>query len=187
MAALIARVGPYAPDTSREGGTHFAALLRAIVFQQLSGKAAGTIHGRVLDLMDGTATPAGINALSDEALRGAGLSRGKLAAARSLADRFLADPLPEDLDHLDDAAIIRALVSVRGIGEWSAQMFLMFRLGRLDVLPSGDLGVRKGVQRLDRLPEMPTPKEVIERAKPWRPYASVASWYLWRLTELPEP
>ena len=186
MAGLIARVGPceLVPDPS---GTHFEALLRSIVYQQLSGKAAGTIHGRVLALFGPEApTPEALLALNDESLRGAGLSRGKLAAARALATRWLEAPPSDDASQLDDEAIVTALVSIHGIGRWSAQMFLTFRLGRPDVFPVTDLGVRKGAMRLDRLEAMPSPKELERRGEVWRPHATVASWYLWRACE-PSP
>lgn len=183
LAAVIARVGPYTLEPASEG-THFEALLRSIVYQQLSGKAAATIHGRVLGLFTDRPDPAELLALPEETLRGAGLSRQKVASSRALAERFSADPLPEDVSHLTDEELIKALSSVRGIGRWSAQMFLMFRLGRLDVLPDADLGIQKGIQRLDNLEALPTPKQVLQRGEIWRPYATIASWYLWRSLEL---
>lgn len=183
LAAVIARVGPYTLEPAAEG-THFEALLRSIVYQQLSGKAAGTIHGRVLSLFSDRPNPAELLALPEETLRGAGLSRQKVASSRALAERFAAEPLPEDVSHLTDEDLIKALSSVRGIGRWSAQMFLMFRLGRLDVLPDADLGIQKGIQRLDNLEALPTPKQVLQRGEIWRPYATIASWYLWRSLEL---
>jgi DNA-3-methyladenine glycosylase II len=174
LGELIRRVGPYTLEPSTEG-THFDALLRSIVYQQLSGKAAATIHGRVIAL---GLTPT--NVPEEDALRAAGLSRQKVAAVRALAERFAQDPLPEDVSHLSDEQLIKALSSIRGIGRWSAQMFMMFRLGRLDVLPDADLGIQKGLQRLDRMESLPTPKQVVARGQVWRPYATVASWYLWR-------
>lgn len=186
LAEVIRRVGPPTLEPRAEG-SHFDALLRSIVYQQLSGKAAATIHGRVLALCpDGQPDPAALLALPDEVLRGAGLSRNKVAAVRSLAERWRDDPLPESLDHLSDEAIIQALTSVRGIGRWSVQMFLMFRLGRPDVLPTADLGIQKGIQKLDRRETLPTPKEVEARGAIWRPHATLASWYMWRLVDLVE-
>ncbi|MDB5098060.1 MAG: HhH-GPD family protein [Cyanobacteria bacterium RYN_339] len=179
LGEVIRRVGPYTL-TPAEEGTHFDALLRSIVYQQLSGKAAATIHGRVIALMGGCPDPEALLALADEALRGAGLSRQKVAATRALAERFVQDPLPADVSHLSDEQLIKALSSIRGIGRWSAQMFMMFRLGRLDVLPDADLGIQKGVMRLDNLDAMPSPKQVVARGQVWRPYATIASWYLWR-------
>jgi 3-methyladenine DNA glycosylase/8-oxoguanine DNA glycosylase len=183
LGEVIRRVGPYTLAPAAEG-SHFEALLRAIVYQQLSGKAAATIHGRVLALFSGGPDPKQLLALPEETLRAAGLSRQKVASARALAERFASDPLPHDVSHLSDDELIKALSSVRGIGRWSAQMFLMFRLGRLDVLPDADLGIQKGIQRLDRLETLPTPKQVVARGQVWRPYATVASWYLWRSLEL---
>lgn len=186
LGAMIERVGAFGLEPKAEG-SHFDALLRSIVYQQLSGRAAATIHGRVLALFEPAGlTPQGLLALPDETLRGAGLSRAKVLAVRSLAERWVADPLPEDVAHLDDETLEQALTSVRGIGRWSVQMFLMFRLGRPDVLPATDLGIQKGVQRLYRLEELPKPKDVLERGKAWRPHATIASWYLWRSLELPD-
>lgn len=166
--------------------THFHALARAIVFQQLAGAAASTIHDRVVALTPGRhfPAPAELLALPDERLRGAGLSRNKVLALRDLAERVESGAL--DLARIarrGDDEVVEALTEVRGIGPWSAQMFLMMRLGRLDVLPTTDLGVQEGLRRLDGLAERPTPKQVLARAAPWRPLCSVASWYLWRLTE----
>ncbi|HEY0971597.1 MAG TPA: hypothetical protein VGE02_11575 [Gemmatimonadales bacterium] len=184
LRAVIDRVGPcrFAP---RIEGTHFDALVRAIVYQQLSGKAAATIHGRVRELFDGRdPLPAELLAAPDEPLRAAGLSRQKLGYLRSLAGHVADDALPLDRVHeMDDQAIIDALVAVKGIGRWTAQMFLMFRLGRLDVLPDLDLGVQKGVQLTYDLPSLPTPKEVVEIGAAWAPYRSVGSWYMWRLLD----
>jgi 3-methyladenine DNA glycosylase/8-oxoguanine DNA glycosylase len=183
LGAVIERVGPYTLEPANEG-THFEALLRSIVYQQLSGKAAGTIHGRVQKLFKDRPNPTELLALPEETLRAAGLSRQKVLSSRALAERFAADPLPDDVSHLSDDDLIKALSSVRGIGRWSAQMFLMFRLGRLDVLPDADLGIQKGIQRLDNLEALPKPKQVLQRGEIWRPYATIASWYLWRSLEL---
>ena len=181
LARVIRRVGPCLLAPRREG-SHFDAVLRAIVYQQLSGKAAGTILGRVHALYGGRApTPAELLATPEEALRGAGLPRQKQSYARDLATRVLAGAVPaEALDALDDDAIIAALTSVKGVGRWTAQMFLMFRLGRLDVLPDLDLGVQKGIQLAYGLAALPRPKEVVAIGAPWAPYRSVAAWYLWR-------
>ncbi len=175
----------------RTGETHFHALARAILYQQLAGKAAATIHGRVLALTPGPRFPTAseLLALPDEALRGAGVSRGKLAALRDLAERSLDGRLPlRRIGALPDEEILERLVEVRGIGPWTARMFLLFRLGRLDVLAPDDLGIREGLRRLDRLPERPSPRAVEARGEVWRPLRSVASWALWRLcdVELPE-
>ncbi|CAA9303995.1 MAG: DNA-3-methyladenine glycosylase II [uncultured Gemmatimonadaceae bacterium] len=181
LARLIRRLGPCTLEPRRDG-THFDAVLRAIVYQQLSGKAAGTILGRVYAIYgDRAPTPAELLATSDEALRAAGLSRQKQGYARDLAARVADGTLPVDaLDAMDDEAIIAALASVKGVGRWTAQMFLMFRLGRLDVLPELDLGVQKGIQLAYGLERLPRPREVLEIGAVWAPYRSVAAWYFWR-------
>lgn len=168
--------------------THFDALVRSIVYQQLSGKAAATIHGRVLELIgDGAETPQRIVATSHEAFRGAGLSNAKARYVRNLAEHVLDGSLPvESLDEMTDDEIIAALTQVKGIGKWSAQMFLMFRLGRPDVLPDLDLGVQKGIQKAYGLRKLPTPAQVLRRGAKWAPYRTVASWYMWRVLELPQ-
>lgn len=181
MARVIASVGA-CRFTRRTEGTHFDALLRAIVYQQLSGKAASTILGRVLAIYGGRyPIAAELLATPDERLRAAGLSRQKLSYMRDLAQRVQEGTLPIDQLHdLDDAQIIEALTAVKGIGRWSAQMFLMFRLGRPDVLPELDLGIRKGLQRAYRMRTLPTPKRVQAIGSRWSPYATYACWYLWR-------
>ncbi len=181
LARVIRRVGPCRFE-ARQEGEHFDAVLRAIVYQQLSGKAAATILGRVHALYgDRAPTPAELLATPDDTLRAAGLSRQKLAYARDLAGRVHAGYVPLDtLDTLDDDEIIAALTSVKGVGRWTAQMFLMFRLGRLDVLPDLDLGVQKGIQLAYGLSTLPRPKEVVAIGAKWSPYASIAAWYLWR-------
>lgn len=184
LARVIDAVGPCTMLPRREG-THFAHLARAIVFQQLSGKAAGTIHGRVCDVTGGTLSPEALSAADDAALRGAGLSNGKLRALRDLSERVLDGRLQLDaVESLDDDTIIDAMVQVRGIGPWTAQMFLMFRLGRPDVLPVLDLGVRKGAQRMHGLRSLPDANRLEKLARPWQPYRSVASWYCWRLLDI---
>ena len=185
MADVITRVGrcTLAP---RDEWTHFDALVRSIVYQQLSGKAAATIHGRVLALVgDGSETPQKIASTSHEALRAAGLSTAKANYVRNLAEHVLDGSLPvNSLHELDDDEVIAALTQVKGIGRWSAQMFLMFRLGRPDVLPELDLGVQKGIQKAYGLRKLPTPKQVLRRGARWAPYRTVAAWYMWRVLEL---
>jgi len=187
MAAVIARVGPCTMLPRREG-THFGHLARNIVYQQLSGSAAATIHGRFTALVGGdpqAPDPHAVLALSDDALRACGLSMAKLRAVRDLAQHVVDGRLPLDrLDRLSDDEIIAALVPVRGIGPWTAQMFLMFRLGRPDVLPVLDLGVRKGAQRIYRTRALPDAARLTRIARNWRPWASVASWYCWRVLDL---
>jgi DNA-3-methyladenine glycosylase II len=184
---VIERVGPCRLQR-RNGGTHFDAVCRSIVYQQLSGKAAATIHGRVLDLYGGRApTPEELAATSDDTLRGAGLSRQKLTYLKDLAARVSRGEVPiETLHELPDDAVIDALVRVKGVGRWTAQMFLMFRLGRPNVLPELDLGIQNAIRRAYRLRKRPTPERVAKIGAPWAPYRTVASWYLWRSLELPD-
>jgi DNA-3-methyladenine glycosylase II len=164
----------------------FASLVRTIVSQQLSGKAAETIHRRVLALVGGreTLTPDAILALDTSALRGAGLSGQKVTYVLDLAHRVKTGALDlETLDQLDDEAVVTAITAVKGLGRWSAEMFLMFRLNRPDIFPVGDLGIVKGMQRLHGMKSRPAPRTMIRLAEPWRPFRSVAAWYLWRITE----
>ncbi|HKA86585.1 MAG TPA: hypothetical protein VKE22_02930 [Haliangiales bacterium] len=177
MARVIAKVGPFRATLRREG-THFHAILRAIVYQQLSGKAASTIHGRVHAIYGGRGPePHELLATDDATLRAAGLSRQKLGYLRDLAAKA---HVFDGVDALSDDEIIARLTQVKGVGLWSAQMFLMFRLGRPDVIPAGDLGIRKAVQKAYRLRGLPTPTRVLEIGRRWRPYATTACWYLWR-------
>ena len=184
LAEVIARVGACRLEVRRTG-THYDALVRSIVYQQLSGKAAGTILRRFTELYPGNRPRAELVLATDEALlRGAGLSRQKMGYLRDLSARVADRSLPlAHLGRLKDDAIIEHLVQVKGIGRWTVQMFLMFRLGRPDVLPELDLGVQNAIQRAYGLKKRPTPKEVLKIGEPWRPYASVASWYLWRSLE----
>jgi DNA-3-methyladenine glycosylase II len=184
MARVIDAIGPCKMVVRRDG-THFEHLARAIVYQQLSGKAAGTIHGRMLGLFGNRAPlPGELLALPDEPLRGAGLSRQKLAYLRSLAEHCESGSLPLDgIEALPDDEVIRALTDVKGIGRWTAQMFLMFRLGRPDVLPELDLGVQNGIRKAYRVRKAVTPKDVIRRGEKWRPWRSVGSWYMWRVVD----
>lgn len=181
MARLIADIGPCRYEV-KNFGTHFDALCRSIIYQQLSTKAAGTIHGRFLGLFpDDRPTPERLLTLTEETLRGVGLSRQKLNYLRDLAARVHNGELPlEHLDTLPDQEIIDYLVQVKGIGVWTAQMFLMFRLGRLDVLPDLDLGIRNAIRKAYRVRGVPNAKRIAKIGAPWRPYASVACWYLWR-------
>ena len=180
LAALIDRVGPFGLAAKRHRD-HFGSLSRAIVYQQLSGKAAETIHGRYLALFPGTPTPRAVLDATPARLRAAGLSGAKAAALLDLASATLDGRLPLPVSaRLSDEEIVERLVNVRGIGPWTAQMFLMFHLGRPDVLPVGDLGLRTGAKRLYRLRGDPSPARLLRLAEPWRPWRSVATWYLWR-------
>lgn len=185
LAPLIDAVGTFAMSVDRTS-TLFFALAEAITYQQLTGKAAATIFGRVRALVDDF-TPAAVLRISDEALRGAGLSRAKALALYDLARRTEAGELltREQAQAMDDAEIVDRLTTVRGVGPWTAQMFLMFRLGRPDVLPADDLGIRTGLARTLRRRALPTPAALARRGERWRPYRTVASWYLWRALELP--
>jgi DNA-3-methyladenine glycosylase II len=169
----------------RAKGTHFDALLRSIVYQQLSGKAAGTILDRVLALYGGRyPRPTQLLETSDEALRQAGLSRQKLAYLRDLAAKVDSGEVPlARVRRLSDDEIITHLTHVKGIGRWTAQMFLMFRLGRPDVLPELDLGIQTAIHRAYDLAERPRPADVLRIGATWRPHATIASWYLWRSLE----
>lgn len=189
MALAIERVGP-CTLVPRTTGTHFDHLARAIVYQQLSGKAAATIYGRFVEGCgsggaDGAPTPEAILAHDDSTMRACGLSAAKTAAIRDLAQHVADGRLPlDDFDTMSDEAIIESLVAVRGIGVWTAQMFLMLRLWRADVLPVLDLGVRKGAQRIYRMRAMPEADRLEKVARTWRPWASVGSWYCWRVLDL---
>lgn len=164
----------------------FAALARSIVYQQLTGKAAGTIFARVQALYPDGLRAEHTTKLSDDALLTCGLSRSKLLALRDLSARAIAGDIPtlQDAASLDDETLIDALSKVRGIGRWSVQMFLMFSLGRRDVLPVADYGVRKGFQKLFGGADLPTEAELEARGERWRPFRSIASWYLWRAAEM---
>ncbi len=187
MAALIERVGRIDIATRMKRRKEerpedpYGALLRAIVGQQLSTKAARTIYLRVLDIFDGTTpTPEQLLEAREEDLRGAGLSGRKTEYIRDLAAHVLAGELEFDrLEELEDEEVIEEIVAVRGLGRWTAEMFLLFHLQRPDVLSGGDLGIRKAIQIEYGLGEMPAPKRVIEIGEPWRPYRSLASLYLW--------
>jgi len=158
----------------------FRALVSAIISQQLSTRAAATIKARVETLVGAPVTPARVAAVSDDALRGAGLSRQKIAYLRDLSRRVEAGDLAlNQLDVMSDEEVIAALTSVKGIGRWTAEMFLMFRLHRPDVLPVGDLGIVKAVQRAYGMRKLPTPERLTKLGEQWRPYRSVACWYLW--------
>lgn len=162
----------------------FPALVRTITAQQISTKAAAAIHGRLIAHMSKGVTPDALLALTDDQFRQAGLSRQKIGYLRDLASKVKSGELPvASLHELDDEAVIDAIVKVKGLGRWSAEMFLMFRLQRPDVLPVGDLGIVTAIQRLYRLRKKPKPDRIIKIGDAWRPYRTVACWYLWRSLE----
>jgi DNA-3-methyladenine glycosylase II len=187
MAALIERIGEIdlatrlARRSEERPEDAYGALLRAIVGQQLSTKAARTIYLRVLDIFGGrTPTPEQLLEAEEKALRGAGLSGRKVEYLQDLARHVISGELELDrLDDLGDEEAIEEIVAVRGLGQWTAEMFLLFHLERPDVLSGGDLGIRKAVQIEYGLEEMPTPQRVLEIGEPWRPHRSLASLYLW--------
>ena len=181
LAALIREYGPCGlADAQR--ADHFSALVRAIVSQQLSTKAAATIYARMVALLPGGAlSPAALAAVTDDQLRSAGLSRQKAGYLRDLCARVTGGVVPlDDLEAMDDEHVIAALTKIKGIGRWSAEMFLMFRLHRPDVLPVGDLGIVNAVKKVYGLRKKPTPDRLRRLGEAWKPYRSVASWYLWR-------
>ena len=187
LGVAMKRLPPF-PDmpVGNFRGSYFQVLVRSIIYQQLATKAAATIYGRVQRLGPGPRfpTPDQMSSLSEERLREAGLSGNKTKAIHDLAGKILRGELNlRGIQRQDDTEIIRHLTTVWGIGEWTAQMFLIFKLGRLDVMPTGDLGVQEGLRILDGLRDRPEPKSLLERAERWRPLRSVASWYLWRLAD----
>lgn len=187
MGQLIERAGAFNMEI-RHLSNPFEALARNIIYQQLHGKAAAAIHQRVLALFgNNKLDPQDILQASDESLRGAGLSAAKLIALKDLAAKTLDGTVPvlARLRRMEDEEIIERLTKVRGIGRWTVEMLLIFRLGRPDVLPIGDYAVRKGFSLAYGLKELPKPKELVQYGERWRPLRSVASWYLWRANELP--
>jgi DNA-3-methyladenine glycosylase II len=184
LRRLVAQAGPARVSPPTE--THFAALVRAITYQQLAGAAARAIHGRLIASLDGEVTPERFLSLSPETLRAAGLSANKAASIRDLAAKVGDGSVvldPAWLRRHGDDEVVAMLAEVRGIGRWTAQMFLMFQLRRLDVWPVGDLGVRKGFGLAWGIPT-PTPKQLEALGDPYRPYRSVVAWYCWRAAEL---
>jgi DNA-3-methyladenine glycosylase II len=168
--------------------THFAELARMICYQQLAGKAAAAIHGRFDALFDGPPTPDTVLALSTDELRSAGLSGSKAASIVDLAEKVDMGLVQlERMGRLPDEEVVRELTLVRGIGEWTAHMFLMFQLGRLDVWPVGDFGVRNGYVRLYGLKKMPTPKELLPLGDRFQPYRSLVAWWCWRAADTVTP
>ena len=183
IARLVAEAG--LPSFPRPTETHFAALVRSVTHQQLAGAAAQAIHGRLVRTL-GEVTPERLLVTSTEDLRAAGLSGNKVLSLQDLATKVLDGTVvlePRGLARESDAEIVARLTTVRGIGKWSAEIFLMFQLRRLDVWPTGDLGVRKGFALAWGIP-MPTPKALEALGEPYHPYRSIVAWYCWRATQL---
>jgi DNA-3-methyladenine glycosylase II len=185
LAGLIEAAGPI--RIGRRGtASHFAALVEAIVYQQLAGAAARAIHGRLVAAVDGDVEPEALLSLSDETLRAVGLSTNKIRSLRDLATKVVDGTVvlaPRRLSRQSDEDIVASLSTVRGIGPWTAQMFLIFRLRRLDVWPVGDLGVRQGYGLAWKVP-MPSARELEPLGEPYRPYRTVVAWYCWRAVEI---
>ncbi|MHB8669793.1 MAG: DNA-3-methyladenine glycosylase family protein [Acidimicrobiales bacterium] len=185
MAGLVAEHGPCRLEDLGPSGSHFETLVESILYQQLAGRAAAAIHARFLALLpEGRVEPSSVLALPETALRAAGLSANKAASIRDLADRIVSCSLVlEGIEAKDDDQIVEELTRVRGIGVWTAEMFLLFRLQRPDVWPVGDLGVRRGYAMAYGLGEMPAPKALLAMGEPFRPWRSLAAWYCWRVAD----
>ena len=183
LAGLIRRVGPCRLE-ARRSASPFQALVQSVAHQQLNGTAAKTILKRVIAIYPGRKFPAPEDLLAtpDEQLRGAGLSRAKTAALKDIAAKTLEGIVPSSraIARMSNEEILERLTAIRGVGPWTVEMLLMFQLGRLDVLPATDFGVRKGFALTYRRKELPAPSELLEHGKRWRPYRTIASWYLWR-------
>lgn len=186
FGALVEEVGPV--EDLRPPMTHFQALARSIVFQQLAGKAAQTIHGRFVEAVGGEVSPEAVLEAAPESLRGAGLSGNKLRAMRDLAGKVVEGEVPlADVEELPDDEVVERLTRVWGIGRWTAEMFLMFQLLRPDVWPVGDLGVRNGWARVHGLEELPSPAALEALGEPYRPHRSSVAWYCYRAVEVLPP
>jgi DNA-3-methyladenine glycosylase II len=178
LKAIIRKVGPCTLEWDSD---HFGVLVRSIISQQISTRAARAIHGRLQEAVPRALTPRAILGTREEALRAAGLSQGKAWALRDLAEKCVSREVPlRRLARMENEDVIARLLPVRGIGRWTAEMFLIFSLGRLDVLPVGDYGLRAGVQKLYALAGLPGREELERLAAPWQPYRSVGTWYIWR-------
>ena len=184
MGRLIAE---FEKPEFKKDTNYFEALVRAIVYQQLSGKASATIYERFKDLFTNNQFPSPSNVLekSHEELRSVGLSNQKASYIHNIANTFNTGSVPNDIETLGDNDIIEWLTKIKGVGPWTAEMFLMFTLNRPDVFPVTDLGIQKGFQLFFQLDKLPRPDQMIKYAEPWRPYRTLASWYLWRLVEGP--
>jgi len=186
LARVIRRIGPctLTPDKSR---TVYASLVRSIVYQQLTGRVAGIIFGRLLDLFPGKKFPApeSILALSVDTLRSVGLSNQKTQYIRNIAQAAIDGIVPDSrkANRMSDDELVQQLTTIKGVGRWTVEMLLIFRLGRPDVLPATDYGVQKGFALAKRLPDLPKPKELLAAGACWGPYRTAAAWYLWRTAD----
>lgn len=187
LGQVIEQIGPCQLSASQQQGDLFSTLARAIIHQQISTKAAASIYRRFLQLHSNKPLPSALDILNtpDELLREVGISHAKILYLKDLAQRVLEGlPTLVELEAMDDEAIIQTLTPLKGIGRWTVQMLLIFRLNREDVLPIDDLGVRAGIRKVYKLNELPDKQIVIGLGQRWKPYCSVASWYLWRSLEL---
>ncbi len=186
MGKLIKRIGPMGLKP-KKGKSPYQSLVEAVVYQQLTGKAAATILGRVLEIFPDSKfpSPEEIIRTKDERFRAAGLSGAKTAAIKDIAAKKLEGIIPENrqITKLSDQEIIERLTSIRGVGPWTVEMMLIFKLGRPDILPTTDYGIRKGFALAYGRKELPTPKELLAYGERWRPYRTTAAWYLWRATD----
>ena len=184
MGRIIAK---FEKPEFKKDNNYFEALVRAIVYQQLSGKAAATIYERFKDLFTNNKfpSPAIVMEKSHEELRSVGLSNQKASYIHNIANAFYTGTIPKNINAIDDNEVIECLTTIKGVGPWTAEMFLMFTLNRPDVFPVTDLGIQKGFQLFFQLDKLPRPDQMIKNADSWRPYRTLASWYLWRLVEGP--
>lgn len=182
LASIIQRIGPLEPPYR---DPTFETLVRSIAFQQLNGKAARVIYGRLVDAADGRITPESILKLSEEQMRACGLSKQKLTYIRDLAAKTLSgDVIFEQLPGMNDEQVIEHLTRVKGIGIWSAQMFLMFALRRQNVMPTGDFGIQNAIRKAYHKRKLPRPKDILKLARNWEPYCTLACYYLWRSLDI---
>jgi DNA-3-methyladenine glycosylase II len=185
LAGLVDRHGPAPYRRPVRTSDRFSALTEIIIFQQLAGKAAASIHGRLVSALGGEVTPESVLAVAPGVLAACGLSGAKAASIRDLAGKVVSGQIALDrIGRLTDEAVADHLCQVRGIGPWTADMFLLGTLGRLDVWPTGDYGVRAGFARAWSLPEVPKPKELALLGEPFRPYRSLVAWYCWRAADV---
>ena len=184
MGRLIAE---YEKPEFKKDLNYFEALVRAIIYQQLSGKAAATIYKRFKNLFIKNKYPSPIMVMkrSHEELSSVGLSNQKASYIHNIADAFYTGAIPKDINIIGDKEVIECLTTIKGVGPWTAEMFLMFTLNRPDVFPVTDLGIQKGFQLFFQLDKLPRPDQMMEKAESWRPYRTLASWYLWRIVEGP--